>query len=163
MTRPGNRLRAGATAVTAALLLSSCGLIGGNDMDSSEAQQRLHRATERIADLLGAGEVRVREDEFTTCEPNTYDGNVVSVYSGSVELVPDAVSVLEKQVVPAMEDEGWTLRRRESEGYTAFDFDKDGFIVGASVPTDGKGNRIALSGTTPCVEDDGTTGITHDP
>jgi hypothetical protein len=161
--RHRRRLVGGATSAAVALLLSSCGLIGGNDMDSSDAQQQLRRATERLAELTGDGEIEVREDDFTTCEPNVYDGNVVAVYSGSVPLVPDAVELFEQQVVPAMEEDGWTLRRRESEAYTAFNFGKDGFLVGATVPTGGSGDKIALSGTSPCVEDDGTTGITHDP
>jgi hypothetical protein len=152
-----------AASVTAVVTFSSCGLIGGNDMDSSEAKQRLDRATARLAEMIDGGPIDVRTEEFTTCEPNTYDGNVVATLSGSVQLVPDAVDVLERTVVPAMEDDGWSVRRRDSQNYTAFDFDKDGFVVGASVPTDGQGSRIAVGGTTPCVEDDGTTGITHDP
>lgn len=154
-------------AAAAVLLLGTVAAAGctaddeGDDMRSSEAMERLQRETARVAELLGGGPPQVSQEEYLTCEMGEYDGSVYPVYSGSVELVPDAVQVVEAEVVASMEADGWTLRRRESSSREVFDFDKDGFIVNVTVPT-GEGSRIAVGGSGPCVEDDGTTGIVHD-
>ena len=131
-------------------------------MESTEADNRLRAETAKLARLLADKPPEDGQGEFLTCEPEVYDGNVYPTYSARVALFPAAITVLEQDVVPAMEADGWVLRRRDSESYVAFDFDKDGFIVGATVPTGPRASGISVGGSGPCVKDDGTTGLIHD-
>lgn len=158
-------LRRSITVIVLALSLvwlTGCTSDEGADMNSTEAAEQLRTEAAQLAKRLGDAEPEEVRDEYQTCKPNVFDGNVYYTYSTKVALFPEARAVMEDEVVPAMEAAGWTLRKRDSETYVAYDFDKDGFIVGASIPTTERGTGISVGGSSPCVEDDGTTGIIHD-
>jgi hypothetical protein len=162
MTRtPGARLVVRAAVLAVLLTTLGCNS-GGDDMKSTEAAERLRKEAAQLAERLGDTNPEKGRDEYLTCKPNVYDGNVYYTYSVRAELNPDARTLLEDEIVPEMEEQGWTLRKRDSESYTAYDFDKDGFIVGATIPKREDAKAISVGGSSPCVEDDGSTGIIHD-
>lgn len=163
MTRT-TRVRFAVRLTTAlAVLLSTLGCnSGGDDMKSTEAANELRAESARLAERLGDPGPQVGQDEFLTCKPEVYDGNVYLTYSLQAALNPDAVSLMEGDIVPAMKEEGWTLRKRDSETYVAYDFDRAGFTVGVTIPKREEAKSISVGGASPCVEDDGNTGIIHD-
>lgn len=141
------------TLATLALLgLSGCTSDDeGAEMKSTEAAQRLTAEVTELGAQLSDATPEVKQDEFLTCEPEKYDGQVYPTYTAHLPVVRDAITVIENEIVPAREAAGWTLRKRDSEDYVSYDFDKDGFIVGVSVyPDDG----LVVGGSGPCVEDD---------
>ena len=88
-------------------------------MKSTEAAQRLREGTEKLARMLGDSTLEMAKGEFLTCEPNVCDGRVYPTFGARADLFPEAITVLEEEVVPAMEAEQGRLHRRSPGSHEA--------------------------------------------